>query len=451
MVQKKVVAIHDISCYGRCSLTVALPILSAAGINAPIIPTAVLSTFVGPFPGFTYKDMTEDIIPIIEHWNEMGFEFDAVYTGFLGSKEQVDVVRRAIRMLKGPGTKVFVDPVMGDAGNLYSTFEEDFPPEMRKLCGDADIIIPNMTEATRMLDEPYVNGPYTKEYISGLLERMASLGADKVILTGVYFDDKELGTATYDCSTGDVQYIMKERFPGFYHGSGDIFGSGLVSSLVNGWSLAEAVDIAEDLTISSIRYSVENGYDTDHGLSFEDNLSEFGSRVKAVKGHRGVSTEEDVKKASIMAREIWEEAFAEIITREQSDYMLDKFLSPETISERISEGMVFEFITEREKDVGFIAYKKEGNILFLSKFYIMKECRGRGLARYSMRHVIREAARMGAKAVHLSVHRSNVSAISTYKHWGFVVIEDNDFDIGCGFYMNDHVMELDISRYGDNI
>lgn len=298
MVQKKVVAIHDISCYGRCSLTVALPILSAAGINTPIIPTAVLSTFVGPFPNFTYRDMTDDIIPVVEHWNDMGFEFDAIYTGFLGSRDQVDVVRKAIRMIKNPETKVYVDPVMGDNGELYSTFGSDFPLEMRKLCGDADIMIPNMTEITQMLDEPFKTGPYSEEYILDLLKRSESLGAKKIVLTGVYFKDDELGTATYDCYTKEVQYIMKERIPGHFHGSGDIFGSGLVSSLVNGWSLYEAVDIAEDLTISSIKRSVENNDNIDHGLNFEEGLNEFSTRVRKVRSHRNISDVKDIENIS---------------------------------------------------------------------------------------------------------------------------------------------------------
>ncbi len=295
MVQKKVVAIHDISCYGRRSPTVALPILSAAGINSPIIPTAVLSTFVGPFPNFTYRDMTEDIIPIVEHWNNMGFEFDAIYTGFLGSKDQVDVVRKVIKMIKGPETKVYVDPVMGDNGELYSTFGTDFPPEMSKLCGDADIIIPNMTEITQMLGESFIEGPYSEEYILGLLERSKSLGAKKIVLTGIYFKNDELGTATYDYDTQEVQYLMKERIHGHFHGSGDIFGSGLVSSLVNEWPLYEAVDIAEDLTISSIKRSVENNDDISHGLNFEEGLNEFSARVRKVRDYRNVSNIEDAK------------------------------------------------------------------------------------------------------------------------------------------------------------
>lgn len=439
-------AIHDISCYGKCSLTVVLPILSAAGINTPIIPTAVLSTFVGPFPDFTYRDMTEDIIPVVEHWNDMGFEFDAVYTGFLGSKEQVDVVRRVIGMIRNPDTKVYVDPVMGDHGELYSTFGEDFPAEMKKLCGDADIIIPNFTEATKMLGEPFKKGPYTKEYVDGLVRRVGELGAEKVVLTGVYFDDKELGAATYDKKTDEVRYIMKERVTGFYHGSGDIFGSGLVSSLVHGWDLPEAVDIAEDLTIASIRNSLEGGYDTDHGLCFEEGLVDFGKRVKSVRSHRKIVSDEDIGKVSELAEEIWKEAFGGLISSEQIEYMLEKFLTPESIKKLISEGMVYEFITLKGENIGFLAYRKEENRLFLSKFYIHEKHRGRGLASYSMNHILKIARRAKADSVYLTVYKGNKNAVSAYKHWGFRITEDVNKDIGNGFFMNDYIMELDVER-----
>lgn len=444
MVQKKVVAIHDISCYGKCSLTVALPILSAAGINTPIIPTAVLSTFVGPFPNFTYRDMTDDIIPVVKHWKDMGFEFDAIYTGFLGSKAQVDVVRKAIKMIKGPETKIYVDPVMGDYGELYSTFGPDFPPEMRKLCSDADIIIPNMTEITHMLGEPFEPGPYSKEYIIGLLKRSESLGAKKIVLTGVYFKDDELGAATYDCYTREIQYFMKKRIAGHYHGSGDIFGSGLVSSLVNGWSLAESVDIAEDLIISSIKRSVKNNYNVEHGLNFEEELSDFGFRVRNVKSHCNVSNKVDAKNINQMATEIWNEAYVDLITKEQTEYMLEKYLSPESIMDQIAEGAVYEFITECGKNVGFISYKKDGEKLMLSKFYILKEYRHTGLAKYSLDYIIKIAIRMKLRSIYLMVNRKNAVAISAYEYLGFTQVKDVDTDIGNGFFMNDYVMELDI-------
>lgn len=446
MVQKKVVAIHDISCYGRCSLTVALPILSAAGINVPVIPTAVLSTYVGPFPDFTYRDMTDDIIPVVTHWRDMGFKFDAVYTGFLGSKDQVDVVRKAIKMMKGPDTKVYVDPVMADNGELYSTFGPDFPPEMRKLCGDADIIIPNITELTLMLEEPYVAGPYSEEYIEGLLKRSEALGARKVVLTGVYFDEEKLGTATYDCETREICYVMKERIPGYYHGTGDIFGSGLVAALVMGWSLPDAVDIAEDLTISSIMKSLEDGEDIKNGVNFESSLSGFGARVSKVRGHRTVTGKKDISKVSTMASEIMHEAYAGIVDEDQTEYMLEKYLSPESIERQISEGTVYEFITERGDDAGFMAYKKDGERLFLSKFYIKKEYRRSGLAGHSMHHIADVAERMGLRSVYLTVNRGNTGAISAYEHMGFVAIEDVDTDIGNGFFMYDHIMELRIGK-----
>ncbi len=446
MAQKKVVAIHDISCYGRCSLTVALPILSAAGINAPVIPTAVLSTYVGPFPDFTYRDMTEDIIPIVKHWKDMGFDFDAVYTGFLGSKDQVDVVRRAIAMIKGPETKVYVDPVMADNGVLYSTFGPDFPPEMRKLCGDADLIMPNITELTLMLGEPYKEGPYAEAYIMDLLRKSEALGARKVVLTGVYFDEEELGTAAYDCETHQVQYVMKKRVPGYYHGTGDIFGSGLVAALVHGWTLPEAVDITEDLTISSIRKTIDDGEDVKNGVNFESSLSGFGARVSRARGHRFITEKKDISKASTMASEIWHEAYADMVGKDQTEYMLEKYLSPESIGRQISEGTVYEFITDRGDDAGFIAYRKDGERLFLSKFYIKKEYRRSGLATHSMRHIADVAGRMGLRSVYLTVNRGNKRAISAYEHMGFVALEDVDTDIGNGFFMYDHIMELQVDK-----
>ncbi len=163
--QKRIVAIHDISCFGRCSLTVALPIISAFGIETSIIPTAVLSTHTGGFSDFTYRDLTDDILPIVNHWKSLGLNFDAIYTGFLGSFEQIDIIDQVFELLKTPQTLIIVDPVMADNGELYKIFPKDFPKGMKKLCQKADILIPNLTEAALLLDEPYKPGPYTKEYI----------------------------------------------------------------------------------------------------------------------------------------------------------------------------------------------------------------------------------------------------------------------------------------------
>ena len=195
--QKRVLAVHDISGVGKCSLTVALPIISAAGVECSVLPTAVLSTHTGGFTGFTYRDLTEDIAPIAAHWKSLRLHFDAIYTGFLGSFAQIDLVAAAIRDLSAKDTLVAVDPVMGDNGKLYTVFDASFPPAMKKLCAGADLIMPNLTEATLMLGEEYREGPYEKTYIKGLLQRLAkAIPTRQIVLTGVYFDDRALGAAT---------------------------------------------------------------------------------------------------------------------------------------------------------------------------------------------------------------------------------------------------------------
>jgi pyridoxine kinase len=163
--QKRLAAIHDISCFGKCSLTVALPIISAAGIETSVIPTAVLSTHTGGFKGYTFRDLTADLKPIAEHWSSLGLRFDAVYTGYLGSFEQLNIVSEIISLLKTADTLVIVDPVMADNGKLYASFPLNFPEGMKKLCSLADVIEPNLTEASLLLDLPYNEGPYTKDYI----------------------------------------------------------------------------------------------------------------------------------------------------------------------------------------------------------------------------------------------------------------------------------------------
>ena len=150
---KRAAAIHDISGFGKCSLTVALPIISAMGIEVSVIPTAVLSTHTGGFTGFTYRDLTGDMRPIAEHWNSLGIKFDAIYSGFLGSVEQIDIVTDFIDDFKEKDTVVLVDPAMADGGKMYTVFDMDFAKQMTRLCAKADIIVPNFTEAAFMLGE----------------------------------------------------------------------------------------------------------------------------------------------------------------------------------------------------------------------------------------------------------------------------------------------------------
>lgn len=271
MAQKRALAIHDISCFGRCSLTVALPILSAAGIECTSLPTAVLSTHTGGFEGFTYRDLTADILPISDHWDTLDIEFDSIYTGFLGSFEQIDIVKELFKRHGETALKV-VDPVMADNGKLYAIFPEEFPQGMASLAAEADVLVPNITEAVLMLGEPYVEGPYSHEYIDGLLHKLAELGPRKIILTGVHYEEGILGAATYNAETGETSYSSKPAIPGYYHGTGDVFGSAIVASLVNGKSLEEAARIAVDFTVEAISRTVEDKTDIRFGVNFEQSL-----------------------------------------------------------------------------------------------------------------------------------------------------------------------------------
>jgi len=270
--QKRVAAIHDISGFGRCSLTVALPIISAAGIECSVVPTALLSTHTGGLEGFTYRDLTDDILPIANHWQGLGLGFDALYSGFLGSFRQVEIVSEFIDRFRTEDNLVMVDPVMADNGALYKTFSSDFPKEMRKLCKKADLIVPNMTEAALITEETYITGPYSEDYIAANLKKLASLGSKLVVLTGVHFDNEAIGAAAYDSATGRVDYAMASRLPGFYPGTGDVFGSVLLAVLLQGQSLAKAIGIAVDFVASSISRTYEAGTDSRFGINFEAGL-----------------------------------------------------------------------------------------------------------------------------------------------------------------------------------
>ncbi|WP_026199015.1 pyridoxamine kinase [Desulfitobacterium hafniense] len=267
--QKRVAAIHDISCVGRCSLTVALPILSAAGFDTGVLPTAVLSTHTGGFEGFTYRDLTEDIEPIAKHWQSLDLKFDALYSGFLGSFAQIDLVADLFKTFRKDDTLVMVDPVMADNGVLYSVYSPEMAKGMAKLCSMADIIVPNLTEAAFMLEEDYVGDKYFQDYVEKILRKLSDMGAKKVVLTGISFDPAQLGAACYDRETDQVSYAFNERVEGYFHGTGDVFGSTLLSGLLNNFSLAEATQIAVDYTLKCIQLTVEGNQERRYGVCFE--------------------------------------------------------------------------------------------------------------------------------------------------------------------------------------
>lgn len=278
---KRAVSIQDISCFGKCSLTVALPVLSAMGIETAVIPTAVLSTHTGTgFTGYTYRDLTEDILPIAEHWKKCGIQFDMICTGYLGSIKQIEIMREFFEGFGRGDTMIFIDPVMGDNGKMYAGFTDDFVSQMKGLCAKADVIAPNMTEAALMLGIDYADSGYDKEYIENILKALADMGANKVILTGVGFSDKEQGVAYYDSTDGTTGFYITENVEGKFHGTGDLFSSAAAGVLVKGGTLGEACKTAVDFVLESIKNTIDNTEKYWYGVNFEKALPSLIENVK---------------------------------------------------------------------------------------------------------------------------------------------------------------------------
>lgn len=274
MKQKRTVAINDISCMGKCSLTVALPIISSLGIETVVLPTAVLSAHTA-FEGFTFCDLTDEFTPVTDHWKKRGEKFDCIYSGYLGSKRQIDLVSKFIDDFKSEDTKVIIDPVLGDHGKLYKNFTEDFAQSMARLCAKADVITPNLTEASYMLKTDYVGEGYTEEYVKDLLIKLSALGAKKVILTGVAFDEKRLGVACYDSQTKEYTYYAGERIESMFHGTGDVWASSFTAAFVKGYEFSEAARIATDFTVRCIKATIDDKDNHWYGVKFENCLADF--------------------------------------------------------------------------------------------------------------------------------------------------------------------------------
>lgn len=270
--EMKIAAIHDISGVGKCSLTVALPVLSACGVETSVMPTAVLSTHTGGFQGFTYIDLTDEMLPMAEHWKSVGCEFDALYTGFLGSVGQIDIIDAIFTMYKRENNLIIMDPVMGDNGTLYQTYTEAMADGIARLCRRTDVVVPNMTEASRILGIPYKEGPYTKDYVEQVLKGLCALGPKQAVLTGVCFDDEYLGAACRDDALDQTDYTLLKKIDGYFHGTGDLFASTLTGGLLNGLTIFEATKIATEYTHMTIVTTSEKSRDPKFGPKFEVHL-----------------------------------------------------------------------------------------------------------------------------------------------------------------------------------
>lgn len=275
MSYKRVLTIQDISCVGQCSLTVALPIISACGIETAVLPSAVLSTHTAGFKGFTFRDLSSDMPNILEHWKKENIFFDGIYTGYLGSIEQIDMVKDIAKNTLKKDCPLIVDPAMADNGKLYSIFDMAYVEKMKELCAISDYFIPNITEACFLTGAEYKE-EYDRDYIESLVKGLVDIGAKTVVLTGVSYKKGKTGVVVSDGINYD--YYEHEKLPNSCHGTGDIYASAFVGALINGKDALLSAKISADYTVECIK---ETAKEKNHwyGACFEPVLIKL---IKAI-------------------------------------------------------------------------------------------------------------------------------------------------------------------------
>ena len=265
----RVAAIHDMSGFGRCSLTVAIPILSAMGIQCCPLPTAFLSTHTGGFEGFAFLDMTDELPKVAAHWKSLGLCFQAVYSGFLGSERQIAIVEDFLREFRGADTAAVIDPVMGDHGEVYQTYTPAMCAGMARLAELADVITPNLTEAALLLGISYQDLPAGESGCREIVERLSLDGRRSVVLTGASTAPELTGAMCFDAKTGRTEAVQTRRVPQEFHGTGDVFASVLTGALVQGASLPDAVRQAVDFVRACAERTAKAGIPLREGVEFE--------------------------------------------------------------------------------------------------------------------------------------------------------------------------------------
>lgn len=270
---KHVICVQDLSCFGKCSLTIALPVLSSAGMQTSVLPTALLSTHTGGLGRPYIHDLKQAMDQIIQHWSTLSLAVDAIYSGYVSTCEQLQEIKRLFELY--PNAYKVIDPVMGDHGKLYASLPKELQYAMREIIKTADLITPNMTEAYALIQEPYQGGPYTKEAINAMIQKLSSCTKADIVLTGVYFNESELGCALYARNEEQVSYCMSEKIPQEFHGTGDLFTSSLLGAYLQKHSLQEAVSIAISYTTLCMKQSIVAQGDERFGVQFEPYLSEY--------------------------------------------------------------------------------------------------------------------------------------------------------------------------------
>ena len=282
MMTPRVAAIHDMSGFGRCSLTVAIPILSAMGVQCCPLPTAFLSTHTGGFEGFTFLDMTDEMPKVAAHWKQLDLGVRALYSGFLGSERQIGIVEDFIQNFRADGTIVVVDPVMGDHGKVYQTYTPAMCAGTAHLAAQADVITPNLTEAALLLGIPYEDLPAGEAGCREIVEKLSLEGRRSVVLTGAAAGEDATGAVCFDAADGRVHTVQTERVPREFHGTGDVFASVLTGALVQGASLTEAARAAVDFVKLCAERTAAEGLPMREGVDFEPllgALTAWGART----------------------------------------------------------------------------------------------------------------------------------------------------------------------------
>lgn len=275
---KRIASIQDISCLGRCSLTVALPVISAMGVECAIVPTAVLSAHTA-FPGFTCKDLTDQLAPIAAHWQRQQVHFDTISTGYIASAPQAQQVLHFIETVRQPETLLVIDPAMADHGRLYAGFDETFPQAMAQVVACADVALPNRTEACLLTGTPY-REEMDEPFVRDLLRRVAALGARRVVMTGVSFSPDTLGAMGYDSTDDSFFTCFGPRHPASFHGTGDIFSATVTGGLTRGMTLKEATALAVEFTLACIQATESDPAAGWYGVEFERALPLLYQRTK---------------------------------------------------------------------------------------------------------------------------------------------------------------------------
>lgn len=272
----RMAAVHDLSGMGKCSLTVALPIVSATGVECCCIPTALLSTHTGGcLTGWTFTDLSGDIVPIARHWHDMALKFDAVYSGYLASEAQGRLLEQAIDLIAGEDTHIIVDPAMADNGNYYANLDVRMTECFRRLIKRADIITPNITEACFLTDTPYRAGGHDEKFVTELIDKLSELGPDFVAITGVSPERGKVGIVARDNKTGMSCCVMNDALDGTFHGSGDVFASAFAALLTRGAPLEKALCTAEQFVTAAIERTALRATPREYGLDFEGILPEY--------------------------------------------------------------------------------------------------------------------------------------------------------------------------------